>query len=124
VRYFLQFAADPVTNLYSHVGVVLCSGLVLCITAIQQKLSYHMVYLPGSVEGCCTVKDGLITTDGLDIWHSKLTWCGEGQPVVENRMVGIKGVCAFDVVPRSDTILAATVSTIISCFFFNFPLYL
>jgi hypothetical protein len=72
-----------------------------------------MVYLPGSVEGCCSVKDGTITTDGLDLCHSKLTWCGEGQPVVENRVLGIKGVCGLDVVPQSDIILAVTVSTII-----------
>lgn len=112
---FLQFVADPLTCLYSHVGMVLCSGLVVYITARQQKLSYHMVYLPGSVEGCCTVKDGIVTTDGLDLCHSKLTLCGEGQPVVENRVLGIKGVCALDVIPHSDIILAVTVSTIIKC---------
>jgi hypothetical protein len=94
------------------VGVVLCSGLVVYITASLQELTYHVVYLPGSVEGWCTVKDGIITTDGLDLWYSKLTWHGEGQPVMENRVLGIKGVCALDVVPHSDIILAVTVSTI------------
>jgi hypothetical protein len=94
--------------------MVLCSGPVVYITARQQKLSYHMVYLPGSVEGFCTVKDGIVATDGLDLWHSKLTWNSEGQPVVENRVLGIKGVCALDVAPHSDAILAITVSTIIS----------
>jgi hypothetical protein len=73
-----------------------------------------MVYLPGSVERCCTVKDGIVATDGLDLWHSKLTWSSEGQPVVENRMLGIKGVCALAVVPHSEAILAVTVSRIIS----------
>jgi hypothetical protein len=69
-----------------------------------------MVYLPVSVEGCCPVKNGIMATDGLDLWHSKLTWSSEGQPVVENRVMGIKGVCAFDLVPDSDVILVITVS--------------
>ncbi|XP_023711134.1 uncharacterized protein LOC111866425 isoform X3 [Cryptotermes secundus] len=111
----IVFLRDPVTCLYSHVGVVLCSGPVVYITANQQKLSYHMVYLPGSVEGCCTVKDGIVATDGLDLWHSKLTWSSEGQPVVENRVLGIKGVCALDVVPHSDAILAVTLHLTLYC---------
>jgi hypothetical protein len=79
----------------------------------QQKLRYHMVYLPGSVEGCFPVKDGIVATDGSDLWHSKLTRDSEGQPVVENSMTGIKGVCAMDLVPDSDFILVVTVSTVI-----------
>jgi len=107
-----QFVADPLTGLYSHVGIVLRGGSVVCITSSQQKLSYHMVYLPGSVEGYCPVKDGIMATDGLDLWHSKLTWSNGGQPAMENSVMGIKGVCALDVFPDTDAIIVVTVSTV------------
>lgn len=81
------------------------------ITSNQQKLSYHMMYLPGSVEGYCPVKDGLVATDGLDLWHSKLTWNNGGQPTVENRVMGVKGACVLDMLPDTDIILVVTVST-------------
>lgn len=94
-------------------GVVLRSGPVVYIMSDQQKLKYHMVYLPGSVEECLPVKDGIVATDVVDLWHSKLTKGSGGQPVVENRVTGIKGVCAMDLVPDSDFILVVTVSNVI-----------
>jgi hypothetical protein len=72
-----------------------------------------MAYLPGCVEGCCAVKDGIMATDGLELWHSKVTRSSEGELVSENMVTGIKGVCALDLVPDSDFILAVTVSTTI-----------
>ncbi|XP_021931783.1 uncharacterized protein LOC110835652 isoform X3 [Zootermopsis nevadensis] len=106
---------DPVTCLYSHVGVVLRSGPVVYIMSDQQKLKYHMVYLPGSVEECLPVKDGIVATDVVDLWHSKLTKGSGGQPVVENRVTGIKGVCAMDLVPDSDFILVVTLHLTLYC---------
>lgn len=93
-------------------GIVLHSGSVVYITSNQQQLSYHIVYLPGSVEGYCPVKGGIMATDGLDLWHSKLTWSNRGQPTVENRVMGIKGACALDQFPDTDVIILVTVSTV------------
>jgi hypothetical protein len=72
-----------------------------------------MVYMPGSVHGYLPVKDGVVATNGLDLWHSKFSRGSEGQPIVENSMTGIKGACAMDLVPDSDFILVVTVSTVV-----------
>ncbi|XP_069684875.1 uncharacterized protein [Periplaneta americana] len=109
------FIRDPASHQYAHVGVILCTGAVVYITCVNHKLCYHMMFLPGCVEDFCAVKNGIMTADGVDLWHSKFTWNKEGKAVMENRKIGMKGVCAVDQVPGSDLILAVTVHLTLYC---------
>ncbi|KAJ4444627.1 hypothetical protein ANN_06423 [Periplaneta americana] len=92
----IVFIRDPASHQYAHVGVILCTGAVVYITCVNHKLCYHMMFLPGCVEDFCAVKNGIMTADGVDLWHSKFTWNKEGKAVMENRKIGMKGVCAVD----------------------------
>ncbi|KAJ9597052.1 hypothetical protein L9F63_027057, partial [Diploptera punctata] len=74
-----------------------------------------MVYLPGSVESYCLVKEGIIVADGIDLWYSKLCSSSERKITLENRMIGIKGVCAVCSVHNSELILAITVYFTLYC---------
>ncbi|KAJ9583802.1 hypothetical protein L9F63_021852, partial [Diploptera punctata] len=99
---------DDQAQLYSHIGIFLEGSFMVHITSFMQKLHYQMVYLPGSVETYCLVKEGIIVADGIDLWYSKLCSSSERKITLENRMIGIKGVCAVCSVHNSELILAIT----------------
>lgn len=99
---------DEQTQLYSHMGVFLEGSIMLHITSFMQKLKYHMIYLPASVETYCLVKDGIIVADGIDLSYSKLCMNNERKITLENKIIGVKGICAVCPVPNSEFILAIT----------------
>ena len=110
--FFLQlhdyYISDEKSKLCTQMGIFFEGSPMVHITTFMQKLYYQVIYLPASVETYCLAYQGIILADDVDLWYSK--FCMNNKKIMlENRKIGVKGICAICPIPNSEHILGITV---------------